>query len=39
MTAAVEILLEEIRLYLETVEAFRRAGYEPLWLPEPRVRR
>lgn len=29
-----ESLLDEIRLYLEAVELFRREGREPRWLPE-----
>lgn len=30
----VDRLLEEIRPYLAAVDAFRREGYEPRWLPE-----
>ena len=37
MTAVVEVLLAEIQAYLEAVDLFRRAGYEPLWLPERRT--
>jgi hypothetical protein len=32
--AALESLLDEIALYLETVELFRREGREPQWLAE-----
>ena len=28
-------LVDEIRRYLVAVDAFRAAGYEPCWLPEP----
>lgn len=33
-TPAIDRLLDEIRRYLAAVEAFRREGCEPRWLPE-----
>ena len=35
-TLDVEALLREIRLYLDAVDAFRRADCEPRWAREPR---
>ena len=35
-TLHVEALLREIRLYLDAVDAFRRADCEPRWAREPR---
>ena len=32
----IELLMLEIRRYLDTVAAFRRAGCEPRWAREPR---
>jgi hypothetical protein len=33
-SAGLETLVDEIRLYLEAVELFRREGREPRWLSE-----
>jgi hypothetical protein len=32
-----KVLMDEIRRYLATVDAFRAEGHEPHWLAEPRA--